>query len=290
MTFLPPMLAHELKRRPDAMTSPEYVAEPKMDGERLIACVENGRTVAAWSRRGLPQLGTKQLRWLADVAWPIQSGLLDAEAIAGDGRSMAQATAAAAESKAGLDYGLVVFDVLELDGEDLTSHPLTERRRRLEAVFASWSHPRITLVPQCDDAQALWDLWVVGQGGEGLMLKLQTSRYLPGKRSESWLKAKIEVDVDVVITGVTEKATWNRTGYKTGECGLTYGYFDEVRRQLVTVGQGIKVGSRAELEPFVGRVCVCLCNGVTKSGAMRHGRLKAWRGDKSPEDCVMEVA
>jgi ATP dependent DNA ligase domain len=60
----------------------------------------------------------------------------------------------------------------------------------LSAIFASWTHPRITLVPQADDAKLLWDLWVEQNKAEGILLKKRSSQYHVGKRSEEWLKWK----------------------------------------------------------------------------------------------------
>ena len=81
---------------------------------------------------------------------------------------------------------LLVFDLLRLDGEDLTGRPLEERRR------GCWSRsavdgPHWQVPPTYDDGQMLLDA-TAEQGLEGIVSKRRTSRYHPGRRSHDWLK------------------------------------------------------------------------------------------------------
>lgn len=288
-TFLKPQLAKSTKDRPDAVNSDEFVAEPKLDGQRLQIHVAEYRTVAAYSRIGRSVLGERGMAWLKEVAWPIERGVLDGEAYAGDGTNLGQANVLEARSTAGMPVSVALFDLLALgDRSYVGGAPWEERRAELEAAVDGWTHERVSLVPVTDDAQGLWEVWVGQFGGEGVMLKRRQGLWVPGKRSEDWIKWKQEITVDVVITGVTDKATYDRNGYRgKGGWALTYGYWSPETGSFVSVGQGVRFGAREELLPFVGRVAECLCAGVMPSGALRHHRFVRWRDDKDPKDCAL---
>ena len=87
-----------------------------------------------------------------------------------------------------------LYDILRLDGEDLRSLPLAERRRRLAVWYGNAPRPRLDLSPLIpfeswhelkalrDDARA--------NGIEGLMLKRRDSPYLSGRPKGPWFKWK----------------------------------------------------------------------------------------------------
>ena len=76
---------------------------------------------------------------------------------------------------------LVLFDVLELDGEPLVERPLAERRERLEQAIDA-RVGGVALSPQFDDGDALLEA-AREQGLEGVVAKRITSKYQPGRRS-----------------------------------------------------------------------------------------------------------
>jgi hypothetical protein len=73
---------------------------------------------------------------------------------------------------------LYVFDVLRLDGTDITTRTFAERRTMLEELAEDWSD-ELVLTVCSDDPQALWDL-VVEHRMEGVIAKRSTGRYRPG--------------------------------------------------------------------------------------------------------------
>lgn len=80
---------------------------------------------------------------------------------------------------------LMVFDLLRLDGEDLTSRPLEERRALLEGLplaDSTWQVPAAY-----DDGDMLFDA-TLQQGLEGVVSKRRSSRYRFDARSEDWRK------------------------------------------------------------------------------------------------------
>jgi len=92
----------------------------------------------------------------------------------------------------------MVFDVLRLDGVDLTARPLSQRRTILEQI--GLAGPSIQVPPTYDDGDALRAA-TLEQGLEGVVSKRLSSRYHPGRRSTDWLKFPHRGSTSVVIGG-----------------------------------------------------------------------------------------
>jgi ATP-dependent DNA ligase len=85
----------------------------------------------------------------------------------------------------GIRVTYMVFDLLSLDGEDLTCAPYSERRARLEALDlngAYWQTPETF-----EDREPLFQA-VCEHELEGVVAKRKGSRYRPGERG--WTKTK----------------------------------------------------------------------------------------------------
>lgn len=94
----------------------------------------------------------------------------------------------------------MLFDLLRLDGHDLTGMPLRERRTLLEDVIADLDAP-VQIPPVFDDVDAA--LAASREFGlEGVVVKDPVSRYRPGQRSPSWLKLKHTRMQEAVIVGI----------------------------------------------------------------------------------------
>lgn len=186
-----PMLA---TRGTTVPTGPEWLHEVKWDGIRVLAEVTGG-ALRLWSRNGndvsaaYPELAPPA----AAVAG--RDLLLDGEVVAfADGvpsfaaladrmhvRNARKAAALATTNP----VTLMLFDLLRLDGEDLTDLPLERRRERLEGLAlggARWQVP-----PAYDDGPTLYDA-TAAQGLEGVVSKKRSSRYHEGRRTAEWLK------------------------------------------------------------------------------------------------------
>ena len=183
--------------------------EVKWDGMRLVLVVE-GDDVRAWSANGndvtvsFPELGA------LGGALGVASAVLDGEIVVldADGRPSFSALQhrmhvtnprVAAERAAERPGVFMAFDLLELDGNDVTGLPLTDRRRLLDALLdrpgPHWQVPAVH-----DDGQALLDA-VDARGMEGVIAKQPDSDYHPGTRTTRWRKVKIRRRQEFVVGG-----------------------------------------------------------------------------------------
>src|SRR3954447_6652894 len=97
----------------ERFAGPQWVFERKLDGIRLLA-FKNGKDVRLLSRNRLPQNGSYPSVANAIAVLPVNDAILDGEATGVWGRSGA--------------VGYHVFDILRLDGRDVTKLPLDSRR------------------------------------------------------------------------------------------------------------------------------------------------------------------
>jgi bifunctional non-homologous end joining protein LigD len=168
--------------------------ETKWDGWRALIYIDSGVKVRTRSGRqvsdSLPELAA-----LVD-ALDGRNVILDGELIAcPDGKvdfyslapRMAHTGRMARWAAAEVPVTFVAFDLLHLDGEDLTGRPLVERKRLLDdlrLVGPAWA------TNSCyPDGDALFEV-CAQQGHEGVVAKRLDSPYLPGVRARTWLKKK----------------------------------------------------------------------------------------------------
>jgi bifunctional non-homologous end joining protein LigD len=174
-------------------TGPEWSHEVKWDGIRILADVTADAEVARLSTRN----GNDATPAWPDVSPPpdgIDDLLVDGEVIGLDDagrpdfsvlqdRMHVRSARTAARLAAAVPAIFMVFDVMRLDGRDLTGLPLSERREILaELDLGAWQVP-----PTYDDGLMLQQA-TLEQGIEGIVSKRLSSRYGPGVRSRHWLK------------------------------------------------------------------------------------------------------
>ena len=95
----------------------------------------------------------------------------------------------------------MVFDVLWLDGRDTTGLKLEERRELLELIVEE-DH-RLQLMTHVEGEGKAFTAAAKKLGLEGVVAKKKGSKYLPGKRSDTWRKIKLTNTQDCVILGWT---------------------------------------------------------------------------------------
>jgi bifunctional non-homologous end joining protein LigD len=202
----------------------------------------------------------------------------------------------------------VIFDLLYLEGRDLTSEPYSHRRELLEGLKltgGSWQTP----ANSTGHAKALLEA-SAEQKLEGIVLKRLDSRYAPGKRNGSWLKVKNIGRQEFVIGGWQEGE-----GRRRNRLGsILLGYYDEQGdlRYAGKVGTGFSDRDLDELlgrlrplarksNPFAARrgprqahfvepelVAEIEFRELTAEGMVRHGSFKGLREDKSAKEVGVE--
>jgi ATP-dependent DNA ligase len=171
--WLVPMAATLTQQR---FTGPDWLFERKFDGIRLLA-YKQGPDVRLFSRNRLLQ---HQPAIAAAVArLPVTDAILDGE-MTWDGRA----------------YHL--FDLMWLDGRDVTGLPLEQRRALLQALPVAPPLQRVELV---EDEQP-WQR-AASEGWEGVIAKRRGSPY-EHRRSPHWLKMKIEETRQFLVGGFTD--------------------------------------------------------------------------------------
>jgi bifunctional non-homologous end joining protein LigD len=213
-------LGHELPR------GAGWMFEPKYDGMRVIADV-SVRQVRLLTRNGkdkstqFPEL-VLALRALARRAGrPL---LLDGEVVARPRRRRRGTAPAASEFQrlqarmhlkdpdeivrlaVEAPTSLVVFDLLRDGRTSLLARPWSERRARLEALFAQAGDPDdATLLPSDTSPRGTTMLARARRAGwEGIIAKRADASYQPGARTEAWLKLKLLFRAEFVVGGYTE--------------------------------------------------------------------------------------
>jgi bifunctional non-homologous end joining protein LigD len=211
---------------------PEWVHEVKWDGMRVLADVAGGRlTLRSRTDRDV----TVSFPELAGLAAMYDDLLLDGEVVAlDDGRPSFAALAERmhvadlrrAERLASTrPVTFLVFDLLRLFGQDLTTHPWTARRELLERLDLEGPHWRVP--PVYDDGEMLRAA-TLEQGLEGVVSKRRDAPYTPGRRSPDWRKLPHRRSRSVVVGGWRpEVGTLDRlgallVGAPDGRGGWTY--------------------------------------------------------------------
>jgi bifunctional non-homologous end joining protein LigD len=278
--WLEPMAATLTQER---FTGPEWLFERKFDGIRLLT-YKRGADVKLFSRNQLPQ----HLPGVADAIarLPVDEVILDGE-VTWDGLS-----------------GYHVFDILWLDGRDVTPLPLEERRALLQRLPL---HAPLHRVELLDDEQP-WER-ASREGWEGVIAKRRGSPY-EHKRSKHWLKMKCETSQELVVGGFTDPQ-----GARVGLGALLVGYYDgddlvfagklgtgfdtrlllDLRRRLDVLEQATTPFTKATGLPRLRAhwvrpelvVQVAFIEWTTNN-KLRHPRLIGVRFDKSHRDVTRE--
>jgi DNA ligase-1 len=163
-----------------------------------------------------------------------------------------------------LPLRLFAFDLMLLDGADLTPLPMTERRARLQRVLRDGETVRLAPQVVTDDAATLREhlLRAVADGLEGVMAKKLDAPYQAGGRNQSWIKLKRNVEsqlqdtVDCVILGYVY-GRGKRAALGAG--ALLVGVYDDRRDEVVTfskIGTGLSDRDWREIRERCDRIAL----------------------------------
>lgn len=202
----------------DMLAGKQIIFEVKYDGARLQIHIKKSRPakIRLYSRRlnddteSMPDV-VAALR----EAWRGGDAIIEGEAVAFDPALkkkqpfqavlMRLGRKYAIEEKAGeIPLVLYLFDLLYYKGGDLMNVPQAARRKRLEKLIRPTERVRMTEVIVTDqpDNQRRFFKQAIKAGQEGLMAKDPDAHYVPGRRTEHWMKLKPAFEtLDVVVTG-----------------------------------------------------------------------------------------
>jgi bifunctional non-homologous end joining protein LigD len=284
-----------------------WLHEMKYDGYRLLVAVGGG-VARAYTRSGLDW--TEKFAGIANRAadLDVRSALLDGEAVVMDeqGRSSFQVLQGALKgAPASIDF--IAFDLLELDGEDLTGLPLTERKAKLRALLPE-GEARIRYSEHIDGNGEKLLQSFCDAGLEGVISKKADGRYI-GSRSGGWLKTKCIKRQEFVVVGWTpsEKSRAFRslvlgihegetlryagkvgTGFTMDEIMSLMERMKPLERQEATVkAPRAEVRGVHWLQPVL--VAEIAYTEMTNEGTLRHPSYLGLRDDKKAEAVVLEV-
>ena len=285
-----------------------WLHEQKFDGYRICAELARGR-VHLYSRSAKDWTAQFPTVAAAVAELPVDRAILDGEvaAVLPDGRTSFQAL-----QQRGAELAYFVFDLLAIDGEDLTGRPLEERKARLkELVGKDKKDKTIRYSDHVVGDGAAFFRAACERGLEGIVSKRRDAPYRAG-RGTTWVKTKCMKRQELVIGGWTDPE-----GSRTGLGSLILGVYDgaklvyagkvgtgftaatlaAVRKELDTLARATPAFDppprRAWTGPGVHWVEPELVAEVaflewTSDGRLRHPSFQGLRRDKDPKDVVRE--
>lgn len=200
-----------------------------------------------------------------------------------------------------------VFDLLWIEGIDLTSEPLYLRRELLQEIMPDTGVIRFS--DHIDEIGVEFFEIAKKNNLEGIIAKKKDSVYTPDFRAKTWLKIKIEEKHEAIICGYTRKRDSERLFsslilgiYEKGEIkfiGQTgTGFSVALQRELVKKMNGLVIKSYpfkdkpAIADPVVWLkphlVCEVKYTELTSEGIMRHASFQGLREDKTAKDLNIE--
>jgi DNA ligase D-like protein (predicted ligase) len=304
---------------PPASEDGRWAYEFKWDGVRAVSRVRDDGDVGLWARSGTeitvryPELA----RLPAVLAG--RDAVLDGEVVAMDalGRPdfgalqgrMHRTGPEVRRMAAAAPVTYLVFDLLALDGADLTALPYEQRRARLDELAPSGE--RWVATPWFCGGGADVHAASAENGLEGVVAKRLDSVYRPGVRAPEWRKVK-HVRMQSVVVGGWRPGQGRRAG---GVGSLLVGVHDDAGRLVFAghVGTGFTDAALRDLDPLltpraappfadalprevtrdarwvepelVGEVAFA---GWTAEGRMRHPSWRGLRDDLDPDDVTEE--
>lgn len=308
--WIPPMLATLTDRR---FSSPDWLFERKFDGERCLVL----------SRDGDILLSSRNMNRLNDTYPEIEAAfrtqgtpdfIADGEIVAFEGEKTSfallqnrmQIADRAKAERSRTSVCLYLFDLMHLDGYDITPVPLRSRKAVLRELFV-YADPLRYSTHHDEQGEACFDE-ACRRGWEGVIAKRSAGRYVP-RRSPDWLKFKCLLRQEFVIGGFTDPL-----GSRAGFGALLIGYYekgslvfagkvgtgfddrllDALAKELASLevpDSPFGVKTRAgKGEHFVRPVLVCevAFTEWTDAGVLRHPRFMGLRNDKPAGEVARE--
>ena len=311
---LPPMLATLVDKPFD---QEGWIYEIKWDGYRALAFMKDGQA----------ELKSRNDKPFNEKFYPVHQALLDwgIEAVL-DGEVVVVKENGLSDfgslqnwrSEADGDLMYYVFDILWLDGYDVTTLPLRDRKTILNSIM-----PQSDIIRESETFEASGiEFYEAAKqiGLEGMIAKKADSLYLPGIRNGDWLKIKTNKRQEVVIGGYTVNENSSKLFSAllvgvfdkgkllyTGKIGT--GFSDKLQKELIAkfrplITKQIPFTQEPDInKPTAFRrnpphatptwlkpklVCEVSYAELTSDGVMRHASFDGLRIDKSAKEVVLE--
>lgn len=313
-TAYQPQLATLVTHAPEGE---QWLSELKYDGYRALTQIHQGK-VKMFSRNGHDW----SAKWPALVkalsAVPAGSAWLDGEVVAiqADGSISFQALQNAVRLGKEANLAYFIFDLLYLDGYDVTHLPLRQRKELLQALLgqltASKDNPLHYSDHMAGHAQEAFNHACL-HGLEGIIVKHADSPYQQ-QRSRDWLKVKCGQRQEFVIGGYTEPAGSRElfgalllgnydekgglryagrvgTGFKQDTLKLVAKHFTSLRTEktaFINPPRGQDVRGVHWLKPSL--VAEIKFAQWTDEGIVRHASFVGLRSDKPAKEITHEIA
>ncbi|MGM7700853.1 non-homologous end-joining DNA ligase [Pseudalkalibacillus sp. Hm43] len=195
----------------------------------------------------------------------------------------------------------LVFDLLMRSGNLLKNEPFHKRKRFLEEWVDGREYPTVNKehhspiqwIPFSDDGDALF-AQVKESKGEGVVAKRRNSVWVPGKRTNDWLKVKRLYRGFFIVIGLDEGNGYFHVAVVNDEqlqpIGLfSHGLEGQEREALIQIVKKNQVRKRNNQIEVTPRICVELEFLEIYQMQLRHPRFIQFRLDIHWEDCTWEA-
>ena len=304
------MLAHDGAKHEKKIKGKKLL-EIKLDGVRVLTIIDvESKTVTQYTRNG------KLLENFSHITNALEQNIecfdrsyvLDGEMISASFQQLMTQVHRKSDVKA-TDAVLMLFDILPLSEFMNGKSTLGQKRRRkvlegfrpvfekLSLIPAMKTGCMIDIVPQIevdldtDEGRQQFNDYnkkAIADGFEGILIKSPDAPYVC-KRSDSWLKVKPVITVDLTVVGFEEG-----TGKNAGKLGaLICEGVDDGKFIRVNVGSGLSDDQRDEIwnnrDSILGQIVEIKADAITQSQddnsvwSLRFPRFERFRGFKAGE-------
>jgi bifunctional non-homologous end joining protein LigD len=296
-----PMLATLVREQ---FSNEDWIFEPKLDGIRCLA-FRKGAKLTLYSRNRI-RLNDEFPELLAPLMkQPVSNFIIDGEVVAFE-HGVTRFSLLQKRKQKRVPVFYYVFDVVYLEGHDLTHLELRYRKQLLENAFSLRDPVRFSEYRQAEGEAYYRE--ACSKGWEGVIAKRADSVYLH-KRSMDWLKFKCENEQEFVVVGYTEPS-----GQRVGIGALLVGFYENRKLAYAgKVGTGFDTQTLRDLKKKLSAIerptPACSVDSLreagvhwvqpkfvaqiaftewTGGGKLRHPRYLGLRTDKRPSDVVRE--